>query len=114
MRCVLFLFIVISFIASYVPAGTEASSGTSITNAVGQGVAGTVKGVGKAIFLGGKGVYKVAEYLVVELLRPVRAIGKKAADKWGCLLKSDWWMIRINSKINAKIFENQKRLPGGG
>jgi len=87
MRRVLFIFIIISFIAIYVPARIEAFPGAKIAKAVGQGVTWTAKGVEKTIYWTGKGMYKVAEYLVVEAFRPIRAIGKKATDIWGVPVK---------------------------
>jgi len=65
LRRVLFLFIIISFIATYVPAKVEAFPGAKITKAIGQGVTWTAKGVGKTIYWTGEGMYQVAEYLVV-------------------------------------------------
>lgn len=83
MRRVLFIFIIISFIAIYVPAGLEAFPGAKITKAVGQGVMWTAKGAGKIIYWTGKGMYKVAEFFVVEMFRPIKAITDKAVDVWG-------------------------------
>jgi len=87
MKRVLFMFIIISFIAIYAPARVEAFPGAKITKAIGQGVTWTAKGVGKTIYWTGKGMYKVAEYLVVEMYRPIMAIGNKAADIWGVPVK---------------------------
>jgi len=83
MRRALFIFIIISFITICVPARIEAFPGAKITKAVGQRITWTAKGVGKTIYWTGKGMYKVAEYLVVEMFRPIKAIGNKAADIWG-------------------------------
>jgi len=64
MRRVLFIFIIISFIAIYAPARIEAFPGAKITKAVGEGVVWTAKGAGKTIYWAGKGIYKVPEFLL--------------------------------------------------
>ena len=76
MSRILVLFIIISFIATYVPNRIEAFPGTKITKSVGEGVVWTAKGVGKTIYWAGKGMYKVAEYFVVEL-------SSKSCCPWG-------------------------------
>jgi len=83
MRCVIVIFIIISFIAIYVPARIEAFPGAKTSKVVGQGVAWTAKGVGKTIYWTGKGMYKVAEFFVVEMSRPIKAITDKIVDVWG-------------------------------
>ena len=83
MRRVLFIFIIISFIAISVPGRIEAFPGAKTIKAVGQGVTWTAKGVGKTIYWTGKGIYKVAEFFVVETFRPVKAITDKIVDVWG-------------------------------
>jgi len=83
MRRILFIFIIISFIAIYAPARIEAFPGAKITKAVGEGAVWTAKGAGKTIYWAGKGMYKVVEYLVVETFRPIKAITDKIVDVWG-------------------------------
>jgi len=83
MSRILFIFIVISFIAIYVPARSEAFPGAKLTKAVGDGAVWTAKGAGKTIYWAGKGMYKVVEYLVVETFRPIKAVKDKIIDIWG-------------------------------
>jgi len=87
MRRVLFTFIVVLFIAAYPPSRIEALQRATTTKTVGQGVMRTTEIVWKPIYWTGKGMYKIAEYFVVEMLRPFKAIRDKMIDIWGVTSK---------------------------
>lgn len=84
MRCVLLTFIIISLFATYVPDRLEAYSKNK--NTVGQKILKTPV-IGKPIYWTGLGMYKVAEFFVVEMLRPFKAIRDKMIDIWGVTSK---------------------------
>jgi len=74
MRRVLFIFIIISFIASYVPDRIEAFPGAKITKAIGEGVLGLQKVQGKQSIGQEKGCIKLQNFLLKKRFGQLRQL----------------------------------------
>ena len=64
-------------------------TGKSAMNQTGKAVSGSVKGIGKIVTGTGEGIYKVLEYILTELVRPIRPITNKMVDWFGVEVDAD-------------------------
>lgn len=83
----LFLLPVFILLAATPPIHADPDEG--VFKAVGSGITGTAKGISKSVAWTGKGIYKTGEYLITELLRPIRPITSKMVDWFGVTVEEE-------------------------
>jgi hypothetical protein len=74
---------VLSIMFVSIPKVALSFSGAEMGEKLKDGTVSTVKGSGNAIVWTGKGVYRFLEYLVEEVVRPVRPLTDKMVDIFG-------------------------------
>ena len=80
MKTIIFIFMIVCLISINFYQRAEAASRPGVTRTIGGKTVKTIKSVGN-------GIYKVGEFFVVELFRPIKALTDKAVELWGVPVK---------------------------
>lgn len=80
MKIIIFIFMIVCLISINFYHRAEAASRPGVTKTIGKKTVNAVKSAGI-------GIYKVGEFFVVELFRPIKALADKTVDLWGVPVK---------------------------